>query len=86
MPILLNEETTEIEQLPLRFFVGDLTANWDPMVLDDTDFSLSDVEDADLTLKDIQAGLEVENIYNMYGKTAFKSYDEYKHQRLGRGV
>ncbi len=86
MPTLLNEIASEIEQPSSRFFAGDLTANWHPMMLDETSLTLSEFEDTDLILEDIRAGLEVETLYNIHGRTAFRSYNEYRQYRLGQGV
>lgn len=86
MSTLLNEIASEIEQPFPRFFVGDLTANWHPMMLDEISLSPSEFEDTDIVLEDIRAGLEVENIYDVHGKAAFRTYDEYRQHRLGSSV
>ncbi len=86
MPTVLNEIVAEIEQLSSRFFAGDITANWHPMALEESDLTLSWGEDTNLMLEDIRAGLEVENIYDTHGKTAFRSYNEYRQHRLGASV
>jgi len=82
MSTLLNEIVSEIEQPSPRFFSGDLTANWP----DETILTLSGFEDIDLALEDIRTGLEVEDIYNLYGKAAFRTYEDYRRHRLGSGV
>ena len=82
MSTLLNEIVSEIEQPSPRFFSGDLTANWP----DETSMTLDEFEDTDLVIEDIRAGLEAENIYNIHGKAAFKTYDDYRQSRLGSSV
>lgn len=78
-----NETVTETE--PQRFFSGDATANYHPMTWDETDPGFNESNDKDLVSEDICAGLEVENTYATYGKTAFKTYEQYRRVAVDKG-
>jgi len=86
MPTVLNEIASAIEEPSPRIFASDQTANWHPMMVDENSLTLNEFEDGELVLEDIRAGLETENIYNIHGKAAFRTYDDYRQSRLGSSV
>lgn len=69
-----NAETSNVIRSDTGGELGSLKALASP--------SLQAIED----FLDIQTGLRTEALYHEHGRSAFRSYDEYRAKRLGRGV